>query len=177
MSKKNKNYNLLPILFDEYCEWRYKEVKGNDQYYNYCSEQFAKTELFQFNLEQNKLKELEHQAVQYNKNTKSLYVKDYDKYSLPFERQFIKISETKDFIVTIFIGEFKPKVITGTVMVTYLNLGTGQCTGFSIDENGEVAIQTPKNMPDETKKAIILLVTSTISITLETLIEGACFLL
>ena len=164
MSTKGKKCNnSIFELFDVYCNWRLKEAKTT-QAYDYCIEQFAKTELFQIDVINSN----------YTKNGVALdllgqpYIKDYDEFALPFERQFVKFGEINGVIYTMFIGEFAPKIITGTLFTCQPNSRYYQGIAFQISEDGHIHVDMIST-DEEFRKASTLVVASSIEIVGKTL--------
>ena len=159
MKAKQKNNTL--DLFENYCTFQLSNVKSNKDY-DYCVDEFAKTELFDFSKTKwdfiKKYTDLGTEG--------ELYVKYYDDISLPFERQFVKLANETGMIVCVFIGEFKPKVITGAVA----NFLTGielDVIGFVIHENGRVELNIDvSGMSDEMARTTYMHVAGSIDFVL-----------
>lgn len=152
---RKQNGITIQQMFDTYCKWRLKVVKSKKDY-DYCVEQFAKTELFQVNTTNNDCK----LDVRISKGGLP-FIKDYEKYALPFERQFVKLPNSKDISTAVFIGEFKPTITTGTLFI-HLN-GRYDATGFTIFSDGSVHIDFVKN--DEIyKKSVTMAIMSALVI-------------
>ncbi len=137
--KVNQNSNVAEV-FKEFCKERHAEDKGRN--YNKLQEVYANTELFDLTFcpSWNDLK-LSKQKPYYKGNTLG---NDFIAYSdslidlcLPFTSTFNKIKEYKDFenheiISNIFIREYSPIVITGTVFTINLTTGTTMNCPFTV---------------------------------------------
>lgn len=153
MGKSNKL--SIQQMFEDYCAWRLSEVKTK-QDYDYCIEQFAKTELFQLNLKSEDYK-VEVTLTQDGQP----FIMNYEQYALPFERQFVRLPNVENIEVSMFIGEFKPTIITGTLFSYWR--GRYDATGFVINPSGVVQIEFINNDEDH-KKYTTLTVVSTLMI-------------
>lgn len=168
--KQKPNKFLLQELFSQYCNWRLDQVSKNEKDFNYCVEEFAKTEMFQFKCVDAE-NGFDNKNLKIDEETAKIYVENYDNLSLPFERQFIKVAEIYGLTVCIFIGEFAPKIITGSVVMYDNDLRMINSVAFSIKENGELDVDFPNmdEMPEEFTETNMILTWGTISVTLDTL--------
>lgn len=157
MQKQNDLINNLTVqqMFDDYCSWRLGEAK-NKKEYDYCIEQFAKTELFDL-----KLKSSDYNVDVTLANNEIPFIENYKDYALPFERQFVRLPKISDLHVSVFIGEYSPTITTGTLFSHFK--GMYDATAFTILPNGVVQIDFVKNNEDY-KKYTTLAVMSTLQI-------------
>lgn len=165
MQKQNDLITDLTIqqMFDNYCDWRLSEAK-NKKEYDYCIEQFAKTEFF-------KIGELPDNIDIPNDVVKDftgrLRMLDYDDFSLPFERQFIDLSGLLERSY-LFIGEYSPKVLTGSLILLLdnkeLKLTLYQCTAFTLTEEGYLHIQFQETADRSEKKQITVILTNALKV-------------
>lgn len=152
---QKQNNLTVQQIFDDYCNWRLQEVKSKSDY-DYCVEQFAKTELFDLKLK----------SEDYNVNVTVTkeglpFIKNYEDYALPFERQFVRLPKMNDLQICMFIGEYKPTIVTGTLF-SYFR-GMYDATAFTIFSSGVVKIEFIKD-EEHYKKYTTMAVMSTLQI-------------
>ena len=165
MQKQNDLINNLTVqqMFDDYCSWRLGEAK-NKKEYDYCIEQFAKTEFFKVgNLPDNI--EIPNDVIQ--DFTGRLKILDYEDFTLPFERQFIDLNGLLERSY-LFIGEYSPKILTGSLILLLdnqeLKQTLYQCTAFIITEEGYIHIQFQETASKNEKKQITLILINALKV-------------
>ena len=148
---------IVQQMFDDYCNWRLHEV-NNKKDYDYCVEQFAKTELFDL-----RLKDSDYKVSVNLINDEIPYIENYTDYALPFERQFVKLPKENDISISMFIGEYAPTIITGTLFLNFN--GLYDATAFTILSDGKVQINFIKD-EEHYKKYTTMAVMTTLQIVL-----------
>lgn len=142
---------LVTEIFKQFCNERYKEAnlkkyKGYD--YNSMQQIYASTEFFDVSLYSWKKENTRYYDLENNGYTYLCYTKDLEDFSLPFQNNFIKYKDD----TYIFLREFSPNIITGTVYYTSFKF-EGFCLNcpFSIElgetHDNESVIEL-KNMQD-----------------------------
>ena len=125
---------LVTDIFKQFCEEKHAEDKGRN--FNLLQEVYANTELFDLSLYDQKFSEeglhlFRKEGLDFKANF------PYPNFSLPFPSIFMKLND----YVSIFIREYSPNIITGTMYSTRYMEELGQRAflnvPFTITLNGE----------------------------------------
>ena len=125
-------------LFKQFCKERHAEDKGRN--HDVLQEIYAKTELFDLSFLPKDLSSLSNiidtinTTFKDNLTTVTATHEVFKNVSLPFENQFIKIGVAKDDINALFVREYEPSILTGTIY-TVTPKGFVINTPFTIDTN------------------------------------------
>ena len=136
--KVNQNSNVAEI-FKEFCKERHAEDKGKN--YNTLQEIYANTELFDLTFlpsDENDLKSAKAKYKVQCTEDKLFASSDFlIDLCLPFASIFSKIDDFKDFegdktYSSVFVREYSPNILTGTVFSTNYKTGTTMNLPFTI---------------------------------------------